>query len=664
MMMSKKCTKHCEKKCKNHCEKMPECVHQIIYSAHETLNPEADMIMFDRRDWYLPTLNFSVRCGVYNLPEEGKECKQIVFVNHHDSVNIIVSQQKYGQFIRVNLSHEGDGVTIEWSMGSQITPPGWMIVAQTGHPHIESLHDHPTYLYTISPIRRIDNSTAPGITDFVATVDINPSSPTYGTIVDKAFGTDSGLDDPSIEYHHGDIVHVGDKNFIAAGGLRWNTADNPDGGSPIDFFDLTSARHPNKSASASSILVANAGACALHTVHEDPYTHDILVSYLGTPETTSPSYGPGGIIQISSDLLFPNADLTVSNFHTIGNSSSPEVGLSTLGIKDDDWQYDFTINSCEGTLVSTSWGPPSSFENGFNPALPYGRSIRVYNMPPIGGPTNPGAALSLVSLFTVDPVPEMGGPPGGEGEGVVPLEVRRLHDPESQIYFVSITLPGAVDLIWFDGANWKKKVAVTPNQLVADCAQINGATSSLVPGSPVWTGVNNMHVPLVTDITISEDDKYLYISCWLAGCVLQYDISDPFNVKLESGVGNLGGVTTINPFVNVFNTNSVTIKGIQYVGGPQMLRLSKDGQKLYVTNSLFSSWDDEFYPPGAGSIQTNGGKLIKINTGIVKGVKVAPCTLDMKFIVDFKNLRDQHINNYTTPFTSRAHECHIVGVSH
>ncbi len=31
-------------------------------------------------------------------------------------------------------------------------------------------------------------------------------------------------------------------------------------------------------------------------------------------------------------------------------------------------------------------------------------------------------------------------------------------------------------------------------------------------------------------------------------------------------------------------------------GGPQMIQLSLDGKRLYVTTSLFSSWDKQFYP--------------------------------------------------------------------
>jgi selenium-binding protein 1 len=36
--------------------------------------------------------------------------------------------------------------------------------------------------------------------------------------------------------------------------------------------------------------------------------------------------------------------------------------------------------------------------------------------------------------------------------------------------------------------------------------------------------------------------------------------------------------------------------GKKLTAGPQMLQLSLDGKRLYVTNSLFSAWDDQFYP--------------------------------------------------------------------
>ncbi len=33
-------------------------------------------------------------------------------------------------------------------------------------------------------------------------------------------------------------------------------------------------------------------------------------------------------------------------------------------------------------------------------------------------------------------------------------------------------------------------------------------------------------------------------------------------------------------------------------GGPQMVELSRDGKRVYLTNSLYRSWDEQFYPDG------------------------------------------------------------------
>jgi len=33
-------------------------------------------------------------------------------------------------------------------------------------------------------------------------------------------------------------------------------------------------------------------------------------------------------------------------------------------------------------------------------------------------------------------------------------------------------------------------------------------------------------------------------------------------------------------------------------GGPQMVEISRDGRRVYATNSLYASWDAQFYPDG------------------------------------------------------------------
>jgi hypothetical protein len=47
--------------------------------------------------------------------------------------------------------------------------------------------------------------------------------------------------------------------------------------------------------------------------------------------------------------------------------------------------------------------------------------------------------------------------------------------------------------------------------------------------------------PLVTDINLSLDDRFLYVSCWGTGEFIQYDVSDPANLK-KTGSVHLGGM--------------------------------------------------------------------------------------------------------------------------
>lgn len=68
------------------------------------------------------------------------------------------------------------------------------------------------------------------------------------------------------------------------------------------------------------------------------------------------------------------------------------------------------------------------------------------------------------------------------------------------------------------------------------------------------------------DLLLSYDGRYMYVTNWFGNTVQQYDITDPFEPKLTSTVS---------------------------MPHPNMLRLSRDNRRLYVTNSLLSTWDDD-----------------------------------------------------------------------
>ena len=67
-------------------------------------------------------------------------------------------------------------------------------------------------------------------------------------------------------------------------------------------------------------------------------------------------------------------------------------------------------------------------------------------------------------------------------------------------------------------------------------------------------------------------------------------------------------------------------------GGPQMIELSRDGRRVYVTNSLYSVWDDQFYPEGIP------GRVVKLDAAPGGGI-----SMDRAFLVDFGEARAHQV---------------------
>jgi selenium-binding protein 1 len=129
--------------------------------------------------------------------------------------------------------------------------------------------------------------------------------------------------------------------------------------------------------------------------------------------------------------------------------------------------------------------------------------------------------------------------------------------------------------------------------------------------------------PLLTDINLSLDDRYLYASNWGTGEFQQYDVSDPFHPK-RTGSIHIGGIVRRAPHP------AQPEKAL--TGGPQMVEVSRDGRRVYFTNSLYASWDKQFYPDG---IQ---GWMAKIDTSPQGGF-----AFDRNFFVDFGDLRSHQV---------------------
>src|SRR2546430_12781664 len=94
--------------------------------------------------------------------------------------------------------------------------------------------------------------------------------------------------------------------------------------------------------------------------------------------------------------------------------------------------------------------------------------------------------------------------------------------------------------------------------------------------------------PLVSDINLSLDDKFLYVSCWGTGEFLQYDVSDPFSPK-KTGSVRIGGI--VKRKTHSKKTNQ------PFAGGPQKVgRRPRGKTNLFhefafpsVVRAIFSS---------------------------------------------------------------------------
>ena len=62
-----------------------------------------------------------------------------------------------------------------------------------------------------------------------------------------------------------------------------------------------------------------------------------------------------------------------------------------------------------------------------------------------------------------------------------------------------------------------------------------------------------------------------------------------------------------------------------------MVEISRDGRRVYATNSLYSTWDDTFYPGLTGW-------MIKFNAGPDGGLE-----LDPDFFIDFGEGRSHQL---------------------
>lgn len=386
--------------------------------------------------------------------------------------------------------------------------------------------------------------------DYLATIDADESSDTYGQVISR-------LEMPVI----GDELHH----------MGWNACSSCHGDGSMsrryliipgvrtsNFYIVDTASDPRNPSMHKVIdgetIKQKTNLSAPHTVH--CLGSEIIVSMLGDADGNA----PGGFLHLNKE------------FEIIGRWENDITGMN--------YNYDFWYQPRHNMMVSSEWAAPNTFMPGFDledvGKGNYGQHIHFWDF------ENRKITRS-VDL--------------GE-EGMIPLEVRGLHDPASSHGFVGATLSSNV-FHWFKDDKGEIQI-----EKVIDVDTID---------------VEDFPVPmpgLITDILVSMDDKYLYFSNWLHGDLRQYDISDPSNPKLTGQVW-MGGLLGKAPEVN----------GRTVDGAPQMIQLSLDGKRIYVTTSLFSTWDNQFYP----TMKDAGGVMLVVDCDIDNG----GMAINKNFLVDF-----------------------------
>jgi selenium-binding protein 1 len=413
------------------------------------------------------------------------------------------------------------------------------------------------YVAMFDPARKVP--------DALAVVDLDPASATFAKIIDTV-----AMPNVGDELHHfgwnacssclcPNAPHAyAERRYLVVPGLR---------SSRIHILDVKpDAKKPHiVKVIEPGEIAEKAGYSRPHTIHCGP--EGIYVASLADGQGRA----PGGIFLMDHE-------------------SFDVLGRWELDRGPQELSYDVWWHLGHDTLVTSEWGTPDTFENGLVPEVllegRYGHRIHFWDL-------HKRKHLQEVDF-------------GREHQLV--FELRPAHDPTKAYGFVNsvISLKDLSASIWTwyrDGEQWAAKKIIEIPAEPADEAELPDALKAFkaVPA-------------LVTDIDLSMDDRFLYVSCWGTGDLRQYDVSDPFHPKLAGKV-RIGGIVAREGHPKAAGPLN---------GGPQMVEISRDGRRVYFTNSLYGAIDEQFYPDGIK------GWMVKLDADPAGGI-----AFDQDFFVEW-----------------------------
>ncbi len=419
-------------------------------------------------------------------------------------------------------------------------------------------------------------SAKPKQPDAMGVVDVNPESRSYGRLIGRMDMPNAGD-----ELHHfgwnacssclcpySPHPHM-ERRYLVVPGLR---------SSRIHILDTRpDPRNPKiVKVLEPEYVMKRSGYSRPHTSHCGP--DGIYMNAIGAPD----GGGPGGVFVMDPETF------------DIRGAWELDRGPQVLS-------YDFWWHLGYDTMITSEWGTPKMVEDGINPELllggKYGHQLHVWDL----HKRRHKESLDL-----------------GADQQMV-LELRPAHNPSHAYGFAGVVistkdLSASVWLWYRDQPNGKRNGGFKLCKAIEIPAE--PADPERLP--PLLKGFGAVP-PLVTDLNLSLDDRYLYVSCWGTGELRQYDVTDPFQPRLVSSI-RIGGIAKRAPHPRC--------PAEPLNGAPQMVEISRDGRRVYFTNSLYSAWDEQFYPDGIR------GWMAKADVGPDGGMH-----LDERFFLECEGMR-------------------------
>lgn len=337
--------------------------------------------------------------------------------------------------------------------------------------------------------------------DFLAVVDVDPNSRSYGEIL---AGVPTGS--AANEAHHFGYTAKADRIF--GGGMFSNK---------LFIYDVKS--DPRSPKLIRTVDLNHTGYSGPHTLYAVP--GGVMLSMLGKVD----GGGPAALVKVDDDGKFLEA------YPAQGHSEAPK------------YMYDVGVKLELNRMITSSWAHPHHVKMmGGAPPEHVGDEVVVWDW----------EKKKILQVEHLD---------------LAPLEVRWMHGPQGLGGFINCAYGNSV---WY----WQDadRDGTIEFERVIELAE--GAAPA--------------------DMRISYDNRFLYVSLWGKGVVQQYDVSNPLTPKFVSEVR---------------------------IPQPNMMKLSPDSKRLYVTNSILSTMD--------GDVEF-GAWLLRVGP---EGMKI-----DERFNPDFRSL--------------------------